>query len=94
MDETRRVAREEVEKVVEPIRKTLWGPKHPSGTGRVSAEGMEGQLKEVHDLLTNGGIPREKMAFRNKVYLALLTIVGSGGFLVLNQWLVNNAAKP
>ncbi|KKN73777.1 hypothetical protein LCGC14_0397250 [marine sediment metagenome] len=94
MDEVRKVAREEVERAVEPIRTSLWGRKHPSGTGRVSAEGMEGQLKEVHDLLTNGGIPRAKMALRNKVYVALLTVVGSGVFLLLNTWVVSNAASP
>ena len=57
-------------------------------------QGMEGQLKVVHEILTNGGIPREKMAFRNKVYLTLLGIVGSGTFLLLNSWLVSNAAHP
>ncbi len=60
----------------------------------MTEQGMEGQLKVVHDIVVNGGVPREKMAFRNKVYLALLTIGGSGTFLLLNSWLVTNAAKP
>jgi hypothetical protein len=94
MEEVRKVAREEVERAVEPIRTSLWGRKHPSGTGRESAEGMESQLREVHTILTNGAVPREKMAFRNKVYLALLGVIGSGTFLLLNSWLVTNAAKP
>ncbi len=95
MDEARKVAREEVELGLEPIRTSLWGPLHPSGTGqRMTEEGMEGQLKVVHEILTNGGVPREKMAFRNKVYLTLVGVIGSGTFLLLNSWLVTNAAKP
>ena len=55
---------------------------------------MESQLRDVHEIVTNGGGPREKMAFRNRVYLTLVGIVGSGAFLLLNSWLVTNAAKP
>ncbi len=69
MDDIRRVAREEAERVAEPLRTTLWGPKHPSGDGRVSEQGMEAQLKEVHEIVTNGG---RKLTRREKVDLALI----------------------
>ncbi len=72
MDEAqvRQVACEEVEDALEPIRKSLWGPLHPSGTGqRVTDQGMESQLKEVHEIVTNGG---RKRTTREKVDLALI----------------------
>ena len=72
MTDMRQVAREEADKMVEPIRTTLWGPPHPSGSGRVSEDGMEGQLKEVHNIVTNGGVPRQKMESRTKWGIALL----------------------
>ena len=68
----RQVAQEEADKMVEPIRTTLWGPPHPSGTGRVTEDGMEGQLKAVHDIVTNGGVPRQKMEARTKWGIAVL----------------------
>ncbi len=69
MDETRRVAREEAERATEPLWTILSGPKHPSGDGRVTAQGMEAQLKEVHEIITNGG---RKLTRREKVDLALI----------------------
>ncbi len=72
MDEAqvRQVACEEVEDALEPIRKSLWGPLHPSGTGqRVTDEGMESQLKEVHEIITNGG---RKLTRRETINLALI----------------------
>ena len=81
MTDIRQVAREEADKMVEPIRTTLWGPPHPSGSGRVSEKGMEGQLKEVHNIVTNGGVPRQKMERRTKLQIAFL----GSGFLVLDS---------
>ncbi len=83
MDETqvRRVACEEVEDALEPIRTSLWGRLHPSGTGRVSDEGMESQLKEVHEIVVNGGAPQPER--RDKYILAGIRVVQTVGVAVI-----------
>ncbi len=98
MDDMRSVAREEadeaVEEALEPIRTTLWGPPHPSGDGRVTTKGMEHKVTEMHHMMTNGGIPRAKMERRTKLWVAAFSVMGGGGFLLLNTWLINLAASP
>lgn len=65
--------REIVDEAVDPLRDSLFGPKHSATGERIKSEGMEYKLDVVHNKITNGGIPASLRFTRNtKIVLAFI----------------------
>ena len=72
--------REIVDEAVEPLRDSLWGPKHPGTGERISTAGLDHKVDVMYRQALNGGGINAEMKFdrRTKLIMALIGLIQVG----------------